>query len=201
MRHLPLVLLALSTTGCIENRAEIRHDPSADPGYAWIDGRETPGSGVAPSTSREGHKPQEIVGDAWRVATRRPTYAEWLTCDRVQRRDWPRPLPLQAWQARGSWPLPVRPGPVPRRWIRLADVGAPATLPEFQQLQRATVQAQSPIPWWQWFPADIPASLIPVDFTSTGIETVRYEPVIPLTQDALRQQAAEAGYHTMTSHP
>ena len=90
---------------------------------------------------------------------------------------------------------------VSRRWIRLGDVGSPASAPEFQELQRATAQAQSPIPWWQWFPADVPASLMPMDFTSAALETVRYQPVVPTNPHVLRPQAAAAGYLSSTSHP
>jgi hypothetical protein len=201
MRPLPLFLVALCGTGCIDNRAEVLHPQSPDLGYAWIGSQENPGLTAPATTLRQGHKPQEILADAWRMTHRRPTYAEWLAMDRVQRHTWPTILPILAWAARGPWPAPVPSVGAGRRWIRLGDVGSPATVPEFQELQRASVQAQSPIPWWQWFPADIPASLLPIDFTSSGQETVRYASVAPVPPDVLRQQAAAAGYLPLASLP
>ena len=180
MRLPPLVLLSLLLGGCIDNRATVIHEPSSDLGYAWIGPTETVGAQAAPTTERQGHKPQELVADAWRKALRRPTWVEWLSYDRVQSRTWPTIVPVSSWGR--------------RRWARLGDVGSPAAAPEREDLERGMVVAQSPIPWWQCFPFDIGASVVPVDITSYDREVVAYRAVPPTTAEALRQQAEAAGY-------
>jgi len=189
-----LVLLSMAALpGCLDNRATAIHPPMDDQGYAWIGDH---GSRVADAPlriERAGHLPQSLVVDAWRTRLERPTWAAWLALDRVQQRTWPQRLPATAWLR--TWPAPIG-TTVGRRWIRLGDVGSPASVPECEILERSSFTVSSPIPWWQCFPCDIGPSFVPTDIPSHAVMTVTYAPVAPYDLARLQAEAAGAGYLT-----
>jgi len=189
-----LVLLSMAAlSGCLDNRATAIHPPMDATGHAWIGNQASTVANAPPRVERAGHLPQSLVVDAWRVRQDRPTWADWLAMDRVQRRSWPHPLPPTAWLR--TWPAPIGTS-VGRRWIRLGDVGSPATVPEAEVLERASGTIASPIPWWHTFPCDIAPSFVPMDIPSHAEMTITYVPVAPYDLARLRAEAAGSGYLT-----
>lgn len=182
LRLWSLPCLALLASGCIDNRATVEHRPSSYPGHVWVGPQEYAGT-TAPSTSqRQGHRPQELRMDGWRLVQERPRWSDLVAGDRVQQRTWPTPLPLTAWAE--------------RRWTSLTDIGSPGPLLTEETLERAQVHARSPEPWWQWFPLDLGASLVPIDLTAHDRQVASYRPVPRRTPEDLRQDAAMAGFLT-----
>jgi hypothetical protein len=179
MRTVFLVPL-LTLTGCIEHRATVQHPTSSDPGQAWIGSTVRDGASTAPESVRSDALPQELVADAWREQVVTPTWADCQLLDRVTRRPWPAPVPVTRF---------LHP-----RWTQLGNVGSPREAAAWQVLERAQATVQSPRPWWDHFPCDLPASYLPVDFPAHAVGTLAYRPVLPHDPAALRAEAAAAGY-------
>jgi hypothetical protein len=61
-------------------------------------------------------------------------------------------------------------------------------------LYRVETRATTPLRWWQRFPCDIVADLMPMDFTARTSAEVVTTPVLPMTPEALNAAACCDGY-------
>ena len=86
----------------------------------------------------------------------------------VDRSPLPRQLPVSAW--------------------RRDETGA---------IARYETEVTTPLPWWQRFPCDLVADLVPVDLTVVAEAHIAVVPITPRTRDDLDREAAAAGYATI----
>ena len=61
-------------------------------------------------------------------------------------------------------------------------------------LERADLRVQTPLPWWQRFPADLVADFLPIDATVTVDSTITLETVPRVDLDAFLAHAEHDGY-------
>jgi hypothetical protein len=61
-------------------------------------------------------------------------------------------------------------------------------------IHRGEARITTPLPWWQRFPADIGADLLPIDAHVSVASMMTLAPVEPIDRQRLVQQAAQDGY-------
>jgi hypothetical protein len=61
-------------------------------------------------------------------------------------------------------------------------------------LARRDERLRTPLPWWQRFPCDIAADLIPAQYTAKAETTLTLAPPVHYDDDALTQEARRHGF-------
>jgi hypothetical protein len=91
-----------------------------------------------------------------------------------------------------SGPLPQSIPVTAWRWGTAADGS--------QELRRGDVLVQTPLPWWQRFPADLATDFFPIDAVATTRADVAFIPVSDERREAdLTAEAAAAGFPSSPS--
>jgi len=162
-----LLLPALALGGCIEQT--VRIDPALDPHAAVAPASATPASSASVSAA--------ATATAAAVTTmvhpsNRPTKQIVMINTRPHAADQvftlTRHLPVAVWVDA------VRHGPA--------------------GLERCELDVRSPLVWWQRFPCDIAADLLPIRYISLTTATIAYQPVPTGDEAALTSEATIHGF-------